>query len=116
MNNPFLLTTGNIDWSSRPDRKVVRYFYMGPDGPVPIPDKLLSDHAKNGNAQMIHADIYGTAEERFRNCRSIGCGKAFKFQFADDFTCPDCRQERAEMERRQGVEGDLLNANGRIKP
>lgn len=67
------------------------------------------------NLPMITADIYGQSDQRFRNCMTIGCGKAFKFQSEDDFTCPDCRQERAEMERRQGVEGDLLNANKVLK-
>lgn len=70
-------------------------------------NKELPSH----NLPMITADIYGQSDQRFRNCMTIGCGKAFKFQSEDDFTCPDCRQERAEMERRQGVEGDLLNAN-----
>ena len=66
---------------------------------------------------IVFHPYMGPAEEsRYRNCLTIGCGKSFKFTDEDDWTCPDCKAQRAEVKRRQGVEGDLLDANARIKP
>jgi hypothetical protein len=115
MNNPFLLTTGNIDWSSQPDFGVwyESETFIVPGEPLQIKYRRLSSQ---DNASMINADLYGDSEQRYRNCLTIGCGKSFKFTHEDDWTCPDCEQQRAEIERRQGIEGDLLGANARVKP
>jgi hypothetical protein len=65
---------------------------------------------------LVPTDFLKMLEEsRYRNCLTIGCGKSFKFTHEDDWTCPDCKAQRAEVKRRQGVEGDLLDAMGRVK-
>jgi hypothetical protein len=58
---------------------------------------------------MIHADIYGTAERRYRPCQN--CHEDFKYVSEDNWLCPVCIGLRKEMERRQVVEGWLLDAN-----
>ena len=75
---------------------------------------VLVDLSRDSNASMTHADIYGDAEQRYRNCMSVGCGKSFKFQHADDWTCPDCKAQRAELIRRDRVNEGLFNANGKV--
>ena len=73
-------------------------------------------HVRPVKQAMLDRDLLNPTEaSRYRNCLTIGCGKSFKFTHEDDWTCPDCKAQRAEVKRRQGVEGDLLEAMERMK-
>jgi hypothetical protein len=75
----------------------------------------FNSQSSSSNAAMVHADIYGESESRYRNCMTIGCGKSFKFQHADDWVCPGCKTQRAELIRRDRVNEGLFNANGKVR-
>lgn len=128
-----------IDWARHPDRPAPTFGYSGlksqqekyyemaqllaswSSKPLP-PEMQFAVNAINSavnralpshNLSMIQADILGQAEKRFRPCQS--CHQDFKYKSEDQWICQVCAGQRAETERRQEVEGDLLNANKVMK-
>ena len=74
----------------------------------------LYEMRRTSNVPMLHADISGIAENRYRDC--IDCDKSFKKPHEGEYRCESCRAKVLEDERRDRAGKQLLDANARIKP